>query len=97
MTGGNVRIIVLALVLSPGGQAAHAASVVDPASARQAIANPAVMALDAELAALAAGNRATELAARLEVIAHDRTLTAVAQEWLLDRGLHASSPHRADP
>ncbi len=89
MTGGNARIFALALALSLGGPASHAARVVDPASAREAIANPAVMALDAELAALAAGNRATELAARLEVIAHGRTLTDVAQEWLLDRGLHA--------
>ncbi|HEY6099841.1 MAG TPA: hypothetical protein VIW03_10450, partial [Anaeromyxobacter sp.] len=63
--------------------------IVDPASARRAVENPAVLARDAELAALAAGPRPTELAARLEVIARDATLADVAQEWLLDRGLHA--------
>jgi len=89
MAGGNVRIIALALALGLGGQAVQAARIVDPASARQAVAMPAVKAQDAELAALAAGNDATTLAARLEVIARDRTFTDVAQEWLLDRGLHA--------
>ena len=89
MAGGNARIFALALALSLGGPAVHAARVVDPASARQAISNPAVIALDAELTSLATANRATELAARLEVIARDPALTDVAQEWLLDRGLHA--------
>ena len=89
MAGGNARIIALALALSLGGPAVHAARVVDPATARQAIANPAVIARDAELTSLATGNRATELAARLEVIARDPAITDVAQEWLLDRGLHA--------
>ena len=54
-----------------------------------AISAPAVAARDAGLAALAAEGRATELAARLDLIAHDGTLEDVAQEWLLDRGLHA--------
>jgi hypothetical protein len=67
---------------------ALAARVVDPASARQAISIPAITAQDAELAALAAERRPTLLAARLEVIAHDGALVDVAQEWLLDRGLH---------
>ena len=89
MAGGNARIIALALALSLGGPVVHAARVVDPATARQAIANAAVVARDAELASLAAGNRTTELAARLEVIARDPAITDVAQEWLLDRGLHA--------
>ena len=89
MAGGNVGIVALALALGLGGQAAHAARIVDPASARQAIAFPAVKAQDAELAAFAARKDAAALAARLEVIARDRTLTDVAQEWLLDRGLHA--------
>ena len=89
MAGGIVRSVALALALSLGGEASHAARVVDPASARQAIANPAITAQGAELTALADNQRATELAARLEVIAHDRTITDVAQEWLLDRGLHA--------
>ncbi len=89
MAGGNARIIALALALSLGGPVVHAARVVDPVTARQAIANAAVVSRDAELASLAAGNRTTELAARLEIIARDAAITDVAQEWLLDRGLHA--------
>ena len=89
MAGGIVRSVALALALSLGGEAALAARVVDPASARQAIANPAVAAQDAELSALESNRRATELAVRLEVIAHDGAITDIAQEWLLDRGLHA--------
>jgi hypothetical protein len=88
MAGGTVRICALALALGAGTQAI-AARVVDPASARQAITAPAVAARDAGLAALAAEGRATELAARLDLIARDGTLEGVAQEWLLDRGLHA--------
>jgi SWI/SNF-related matrix-associated actin-dependent regulator 1 of chromatin subfamily A len=87
MTGGIVRCCALALALGTCTQAL-AARVVDPASARQAISIPAVAAQDAELAALAADGRATLLASRLEVIAHDAALADVAQEWLLDRGLH---------
>ncbi len=78
---------VLALALTAG--AALAAQVVDPATARRAIASPVVVAQDGEIEALAAAGRATELAARLERIAHDATLPAISQEWLLDRGLHA--------
>ena len=89
MAGGNARIIALALALSLGGPSVHAARVVDPASARQAIANPAVMALDSELTSLARSKRATGLAAWLEAIARDPALTDIAREWLLDRGLHA--------
>lgn len=88
MTGGIARPFALALAIGFACSADAAARVVDPASARQAIEIPAVLARDAELAALAGGNRASELAARLELIAHDATLTDVAQEWLLDRGLH---------
>ena len=89
MTGGIARYFALACALGLASLPALAGHVVDPASARQAIENPVVAARDAELSALAAGGRATELAARLELIAHDATLTDVAQEWLLDRGLHA--------
>lgn len=88
MAGGIVRICALALALGASTQAI-AARVVDPASARRAISAPAVAARDAGLAALAAEGRTTELAARLDLIAHDGTLDDVAQEWLLDRGLHA--------
>src|SRR5688572_12617096 len=88
MAGGIVRICALALALGVSTPVI-AARVVDPASARQAISAPAVAARDAGLAALAAEGRATELAARLDLIARDGTLSDVAQEWLLDRGLHA--------
>lgn len=88
MTGGIARLLALSLALAVACAADAAPRVVDPASARQAVEVPAVLARDAELAALAAGDRANDLAARLEVIAHDATLTDVAQEWLLDRGLH---------
>jgi hypothetical protein len=88
MTGGIARLFTLALALGLACGAAAAARVVDPATARQAIENSAVRARGAELTALAAGNRASELAARLDVIARDAALTDVAQEWLLDRGLH---------
>jgi hypothetical protein len=88
MTGGIVRCCALALALGLAAAAAHAARVVDPASARRAIAAPAVIARDGELAALADDGRTTQLALRLERIAHDATLDLVAQEWLLDRGLH---------
>jgi hypothetical protein len=88
MAGGTVRICALALALGASTQAI-AARLVDPASARQAISAPSVAARDAGLTALAAKGRATELAAHLDRIAHDGTLEAVAQEWLLDRGLHA--------
>jgi Zinc carboxypeptidase len=68
---------------------AAVATVVDPASARLAIASPAVTAQHAELVSLAATGRATDLAARLERIAHDATLDATSREWLLEAGLHA--------
>jgi hypothetical protein len=89
MTGGIARYFALACALGLASLPAHAERVVDPETARQAIENPIAMARDAELSALAAGGRTTELAARLELIAHDATLTDVAQEWLLDRGLHS--------
>ncbi len=88
MAGGTAKTIALALALCLGGQTSHAAQIVDSASARQAITTPAIVAVDSELAALASGGRATDLAARLDLIANDRTVPAVAQEWLLDRGLH---------
>jgi len=88
MPGGIVRICALALALG-ASTPALGARVVDAASARRAISTPAVMARDAGLSALAAAGRATELAARLELIAHDGSLEDIAQEWLLDRGLHA--------
>ncbi|MGH8197813.1 MAG: hypothetical protein ACRETI_06550 [Steroidobacteraceae bacterium] len=89
MAGGTARTIALALALCLGGQASFAARIVDPARARHAITNPAVVATQAQLTALAQDHRATELAARLDLIANDRTIPAVAQEWLLDGGLHA--------
>jgi len=88
MTGGILRLLALGLALGFACAAGAAPRVVDPATARQAVSNPAVVARDAELAALAGGDRVNDLAARLDVIAHDATLTDVAQEWLLDRGLH---------
>ncbi len=88
MTGGFARVFALVLALGIACDADAAWRVVDPATARQAVENAAVLARDAELGAFADGSHATELAARLEVIAHDATLTDVAQEWLLDRGLH---------
>lgn len=90
MPGGIVRICALALALGTSAQAI-AARVVDPASARRAISAPAVAARDAGLTALEAEGRASELAAQLDLIARDGTLEDVAQEWLLDRGLHALS------
>jgi hypothetical protein len=96
MTGGIVRICALALALG-ASTPALGARVVDAAHARQAISTPAVMARDASLAALAAEGRATEIAARLEIIAHDNSLEDVAQEWLLDRGLHALAKIEPSP
>lgn len=79
--------MALALALAAGS--GLAAQVVDPATARRAISSPVAVAQEGELAALAAAGRASELAARLERIAHDATLPDVTREWLLDRGLHA--------
>jgi hypothetical protein len=89
MRGRIARISGSALALALAAGAALAAEVVDPASARRAISSPAVVARDDEFAALAAAGRISELAARLERIAHDATIPAVSREWLLDRGLHA--------
>jgi hypothetical protein len=89
VAGRTARIGACAIALGLAVQPAFAARVVDPASARLAIASPTVVAEDAELTALAASGRATELAARLERIAHDAAQQDVAREWLLDRGLHA--------
>jgi hypothetical protein len=47
-----------------------------------------VAALAAELDAHAAHERPNAIAAKLELIAHERSLPDVAQEWLIDRGLH---------
>jgi hypothetical protein len=88
MTGGIARLLTLALALGLAGGAAAAQRIVDPASVRRALDNPAVQSRDAELSALAGGGRADELAARLDVIAFDATLDDVAREWLIDRGLH---------
>lgn len=89
MRGRTTRILGFALALGLAAGPALAARVVDPATARREIATPLVSAQDAEISALAAAGRATELAARLERIARDATLADVAREWLLDRGLHA--------
>ncbi len=89
MGAGTARIILIALALALAGPAAFAAQIIDAASAQRAITSPAIVSVDAELAALVADNRVTELAARLDVIANDRTISGIAQEWLLDRGLHS--------
>ncbi|HKY00627.1 MAG TPA: hypothetical protein VJL86_13005, partial [Steroidobacteraceae bacterium] len=96
MTGGLARICAFALALLCGGPAL-AARIVDPASARAAISSPAVTARDAGLAALASEGRATELAARLELIAHDASLGDIGRAWLLDRGLHALARMEPSP
>ena len=89
MRGRTTRILGLAVALGLAAGPALGARLVDPASARRETSAPLVIAQDAELTALAAAGRATDLAARLERIAHDATLPDVAREWLLDRGLHA--------
>lgn len=89
MTGRTARTCGTALALVLAAGAAPATQVVDPQAAHRAIATPVAVALDGEFTALAAAGRVTELAARLERIAHDATLPAVTREWLLDRGLHA--------
>jgi hypothetical protein len=89
MRRGIARVFGFAMALGLSADAAFAARLVDPASARRAVSSPLVAALDGELDALTAAGRATELAARLERIAHDATLNDVAREWLLDRGMHA--------
>jgi hypothetical protein len=86
MSGGTAGI--LALVLSLAGLPASGAQVVDPASARRAIIEPAIVAAHSGLIALAHERSADELAARLAIIAGDPRLDGVAREWLLDRGLH---------
>ncbi len=91
------RVIGLAMALGLAAEAAFAARVVDPASARRAVSSPVVVAQENELAALAAAGRPTELAARLERIAHDATLDDVAREWLLDRGLHGLARSTPSP
>jgi len=75
MTGGIACLSTLVLALGLAGPVL-------------AVENPAVVSRDAELTALAARGRTDELAARLDVIASDATLEDIAQEWLLDRGLH---------
>ncbi len=88
MAGGNISKLATGLLLGLFGLSALAARVTDPASARRDVTSPAIVAIDSQLAGLAAEGRTGELAARLDVIARDRTLDLVAQEWLLDRGLH---------
>jgi hypothetical protein len=97
MRGRIARIVGFAMALGLASDAAMAARVVDPASARRAVSSPAVVARDSELTALASGGRSTELGARLEGIARDATLNDVAQEWLLDRGLHALARSAPSP
>lgn len=92
-----VRAIGLAMALGLAADTAIAARVVDRASARRAVSSPVIVAQDGELAALAAAGRSTELAARLERIAHDATLDDVAREWLLDRGLHGLARSTPSP
>lgn len=89
MRGRIARHVGAAIALALTAGTALAVQVVDPATARRAISAPVVAAQDGEIKALAAAGRSTELAARLERIAHDATIPAIAQEWLLDRGLHA--------
>ena len=73
-----MRLGALALTLGLATGPALAARIVDPAAARQSIQSTAVVSRDAQLSALAADGRATELAAQLEGIARDTTLTDVA-------------------
>src|SRR6188472_209730 len=89
MAGRTVRLCACVVALGLGAPGAFAARVVDPTTARLAVENPAVAAQDAELSTFAAQGRTSLLATRLEGIAHDTSLVDVAQEWLLDRGLHA--------
>lgn len=89
MAGGKAGIVALALILGAGAKFSFATSLVDPATSQRAISGVAVKTLDAELQALASAGRTDELAARLDLIVLDRTLSDVAQEWLIDRGLHA--------
>jgi hypothetical protein len=91
------RVFGFAMALGLAAEAAFAARVVDPASERRAVSSPVVVAQENELAALAAAGRPTELAARLERIAHDATLDDVAREWLLDRGLHGLARSAPSP
>jgi hypothetical protein len=81
--------MALVLAVSVGGHAAIADTVVDPASARRITTSAPVATIAAQLDAHASQKRVGELAARLELIAHDRTLPDVGREWLIDRGLHA--------
>lgn len=97
MTGGIAGLLAFALAFGLAGSALAAARIVDPAAARLAVENPAVLTRDAELAALATSGRADTLAARLEFTAVDPTLGDVAREWLLDRGLHRLAALRPSP
>lgn len=82
------KLFVAALALGLAGAAAHAATVVDPGTARRAITQGPVVAADAELAELARAGRVSDLAGRLDRIAAHPALDPVAREWLLDQGLH---------
>lgn len=86
--GRTPQAIYRAALLCLAAVPAFAAQVLDPAAARRATLEPAVIAADTHLAALAAAGQVTELSLRIQRIATDRTLAAAAREWLLDRGLH---------
>lgn len=77
-----------AALLCLAGLPAFAVQLIDPASARRATTEPAVVAADTHLASLAASGQVSELALRVQRISTDRTLAPAAREWLLDRGLH---------
>lgn len=89
MAGGKAGIVALALVLGAGGGSSLAASLAHPAISHRATTDASVRNLDAELQALASAGRADGLAARLDRIVLDRSLSDAAREWLIDRGLHA--------
>lgn len=93
--GGTTTVLWRMALLCLTAMPALSAQVVDPATARRAIAEPAVVAADAALSALAESGRTAELALQVQRISIDRTLAPVAREWLLDRGLHALA--RRDP
>src|ERR1700741_5511179 len=86
MSGGNLRILVCVLCLA--GSAARGAPGVHPATARRAVTQAPVVAVDAEFAELARAGQPSEIAVRLDRIAANPALDAIAREWLLGQGLH---------
>jgi hypothetical protein len=86
--GRTPQAVYRAALLCLAAVPAFAAQVLDPAAARRATMEPAVIAADTHLSALAASGQVSELSLRIQRISTDRTLAPAAREWLLDRGLH---------